>query len=86
MINKGGELDLYEFENLGRISNLVHFVTTRSGGVSSSPYNSLNLGLHTADNPEHVLANRALLASETGIAIDKFLYLRVRINFVTIFE
>jgi len=74
MINKGGELNLYEFENLGRISNLVHFVTTRSGGVSISPYNSLNLGLHTTDTPEHVLANRALLAAETGIAFENFLY------------
>jgi len=74
MINKAGNLNLYEFENLGKISNLVHFVTTRSGGVSLSPYNSLNLGMHTADTPEHVLENRALLARETGIALDKFLY------------
>ena len=74
MINKSGKLNLYEFENLGRISNLVHFVTTRSGGVSKSPYDRLNLGLHTADNPEHVLTNRSRLARETGIATDKFLY------------
>jgi hypothetical protein len=52
----------------------VHFVTTRAGGVSLQPYYSLNLGLHTADNPEHVLANRSLLSEETGIAHDKFLY------------
>ncbi len=54
--------------------NLVHFVTTRSGGVSQPPYNSLNLGLHTDDKPEHVLANRNLLAKETGIEPRKFLY------------
>ena len=74
MINKGGKLNLYEFDNLGRFSNLVHFLTSRSGGVSISPYDSLNLGLHTADNLEHVLENRVRLAEATGIAIDKFLY------------
>ncbi len=74
MIFKEGALNLYGFENLGRISNLVHFVTTRSGGVSLPPYNSLNLGLHTADNQEHVRTNRALLSNETGINIDHFLY------------
>ncbi|MFA5972472.1 MAG: peptidoglycan editing factor PgeF [Lentimicrobiaceae bacterium] len=67
-------LPLLRFENLSGISNLVHFITTRSGGVSLPPYNSLNLGLHTDDNPDHVLTNRKLLAIETGIAEDKFLY------------
>jgi YfiH family protein len=74
MINKAGRLNLYEFENLASIQGLIHFVTTRSGGASQPPYDSLNLGLHTADDTEHVLANRILLADETGIAPDKFLY------------
>jgi YfiH family protein len=65
---------LYKFENLGRIPNLIHFVSTRAGGVSLPPYNSLNLGLHTTDNPEHVYINRSILAEQTGIAKEKFLY------------
>jgi YfiH family protein len=65
---------LYKFQNLGRFSKLLHFVTTRSGGVSIAPYNSLNLGLHTADNPAHVLQNRALLANKIGIDGYKILY------------
>ena len=74
MIKKAGALKLFEFENLGRISNLVHFITNRAGGISHPPYHCLNLGLRTADNPEHVAANRASLARETGIPMDKFLY------------
>lgn len=35
--------------------------TTREGGVSKPPFNSLNLGLHVDDTPEHVLKNRALV-------------------------
>jgi polyphenol oxidase len=74
MKNTGGRLNLFEFENLSQIKDLKHFVTSRFGGVSLMPYDSLNLGLHTADNQEHVIENRALLASETGIAADRFLY------------
>ena len=74
MITTAGPLNLYKFANLAHIPNLLHFVTTRAGGVSLPPYDSLNLGLHTADNPEHVRANRARLALETGIAANKFLY------------
>jgi YfiH family protein len=74
MKNISGGLSLYKFENLGRIPNLVHFVTTRAGGVSLPPYNSLNLGLHTADETDHVITNRALLSGYTGISKDKFLY------------
>jgi YfiH family protein len=37
-------------------------MTTRDGGVSEAPWNSLNLGDHVGDNPEHVQANRALVA------------------------
>jgi YfiH family protein len=36
-------------------------VTTRVGGVSPAPYDSLNLGDHVGDLPANVLANRALL-------------------------
>jgi polyphenol oxidase len=69
-----GRLTLFEFENLGKIPDLVHFITTRGGGVSLPPYNSLNLGLHTADNTDHVRANRALLAEFTRIPYRRFLY------------
>ena len=37
--------------------------TTRSGGFSSSPYTSLNLGDHVGDNPLTVERNRMLLHS-----------------------
>ncbi|MFN2611756.1 MAG: polyphenol oxidase family protein [Solirubrobacterales bacterium] len=40
--------------------------TTRLGGVSEGPFNSLNLGLRTADAPEDVRANRAALAGALG--------------------
>ena len=40
----------------------VHAVcTTRTGGVSSAPYDSLNLGDHVGDRPDCVASNRAAL-------------------------
>ncbi len=36
--------------------------TTRAGGVSAAPWDSLNLGDHVGDMPVHVSANRALLS------------------------
>lgn len=36
-------------------------VTTRQGGVSQPPYDSLNLGLHVGDDPKSVITNRQRL-------------------------
>ncbi|MEO7128588.1 MAG: peptidoglycan editing factor PgeF [Rhodoferax sp.] len=41
--------------------------TTRSGGVSVGPYESLNLGDHVGDAPTAVQANRRLLEHAVGV-------------------
>lgn len=41
--------------------------TTRLGGVSQAPFNSLNLGLHVNDNPSHVEENRRRLESSFAL-------------------
>jgi polyphenol oxidase len=47
---------------------------TRRGGVSSGPYESLNLGRMTGDDPEAVAANHARLAVAAGCAPGDLLY------------
>jgi YfiH family protein len=42
-------------------------VTTRAGGVSVAPYDSLNLGDHVGDAPEAVAVNRGRLTEHFGI-------------------
>jgi polyphenol oxidase len=42
-------------------ANVQAFVTTRVGGVSPAPWDSLNLGTHVGDNLARVRHNRALL-------------------------
>lgn len=46
--------------------------TTRRGGVSEGPFQSLNLGLWTDDDPRRVSANRARLAELVGVPRERF--------------
>ncbi|MFC0228535.1 purine nucleoside phosphorylase YfiH [Serratia aquatilis] len=41
--------------------------TTRHGGISLPPYDSLNLGAHVGDNPQAVERNRQLLVEKAGL-------------------
>lgn len=40
-------------------------MSTRAGGVSAAPWQSLNLGIAVGDDPAHVARNRALFAEAT---------------------
>jgi YfiH family protein len=42
-------------------------MTTRQGGVSPQPWDSLNLGLFSGDSAENVLKNRGLVQSAMGV-------------------
>lgn len=43
--------------------SITAFCTTRTGGVSKPPFNTLNLGLNADDDPVDVLRNRAIIRS-----------------------
>lgn len=46
--------------------------TTRVGGISRKPWDSLNLGVHVGDNPDHVAVNRQRLADRLGLGTEAF--------------
>ncbi|HZQ10822.1 MAG TPA: peptidoglycan editing factor PgeF [Anaerolineae bacterium] len=48
--------------------NLVHAVTTRHGGVSPAPFDSLNLSSHVGDSPENVTQNLERFHRVLGLA------------------
>lgn len=50
------------------IPGLVAGVSTRHGGLSESPFTSLNLGVHTDDSPEIIEKNLALFCADVGIS------------------
>ena len=49
-------------------ANVTAFCTTRSGGVSTTPYASFNLGNHVGDDPAAVAANRQRLQQSAGLS------------------
>ena len=49
-------------------------VTTRHGGVSDPPYDTLNLGLHVGDRPEGVAVNRARAAAGFGVGLETMVF------------
>lgn len=58
--------------------------TSRAGGVSSSPYDSFNLGTHVGDDPADVAANRARLADVLGLPAERFVWMeQLHTNTVT---
>lgn len=44
------------------VPGLIAGFTTKNGGISTSPFTSLNLGLHVKDKKEDVIKNREILA------------------------
>jgi YfiH family protein len=53
-------------------------VTTRNGGVSTGPYQSLNLGLHVGDDDDAVLENRRRAAATIGLTLDDLVFCNQR--------
>ncbi|MEK7296620.1 MAG: peptidoglycan editing factor PgeF [Planctomycetota bacterium] len=77
MIEKYADnVPLWSFQNLLPCKQISHFISTRNGGFSKPPYNSLNLGFHVGDNPEIVLENRQRLATALGIPLVNFTTVR----------
>jgi YfiH family protein len=51
-------------------------VTTRHGGVSQPPFDTLNLGLHVGDRPADVAVNRARAAAAFGVDLETTVFAR----------
>ena len=54
-----------------RLPNARVTFTTRRGGVSDGPYESLNLGILTADDPDRVTENRRRAAADAGVDAER---------------
>lgn len=52
---------------LSVFSNVIAAESTRHGGVSPAPYDSLNLGIFTDDDPENVRINRLRFFTALGV-------------------
>jgi hypothetical protein len=69
-----GELVAYRFERLPATVDVL--VSTRHGGVSPSPHDSLNVGLWTADESERVIENRRRLLTGFDLPFERSVWCR----------
>lgn len=64
-------LKILKSELVGKIENINHAFTTRIGGLSPAPYNSLNLYSILENEKENAFNNREILADILGFNSEK---------------
>ncbi|WP_102347015.1 peptidoglycan editing factor PgeF [Bacillus sp. Marseille-P3661] len=52
--------------------NIVAGITTRNGGISQKPYDSMNMGLHVNDSIVDVIKNRHQLAENVDFSLESW--------------
>ncbi len=75
VLNEDGQSVLYYIEKwMEQYPELTGGFTSRHGGVSRTPFASLNCGLHVGDLSEDVVANRERLADALQLPFEAFTY------------
>lgn len=64
---KHDNIVFYRFNSLRHLAGLDHAVFTRRGGISPSPFDSLNVGATVGDAFSNVQANRERMAGVIGV-------------------
>lgn len=57
------------FPSFEKHDDIVHCFTTREGGVSQGPFESMNIGFKTGDSNENVKKNIEIMAERLGIDV-----------------
>ena len=65
--------NLLQFDQLSQINDIVHFSTTREGGVSNGTYSSFNMGNFSDDSPLNIHENRKILAQMFYMKMSDFI-------------
>lgn len=73
MITRPEFPDLLFFKNLSAESTILHFSTTRNGGVSTGKFSSLNLGNYSDDSPLNIFENRTRVARKFHMTADQMI-------------
>ncbi len=64
-----GDLPVYQATTMSWLPDIVQGFTTRRGGVSSAPYDTLNLAAYVGDAQEAVTTNRERLCADLGFTM-----------------
>lgn len=68
-------IEILRFENLSVYSQITQFISTRKGGVSKPPFDTLNISFKEEDYSA-VLENHKRLVYAVHVPIDKFVFCR----------
>ncbi len=58
------------FPSFDGYDDLIHCFSTRNGGVSDGPFESMNIGFRTGDSAENVRRNIEIMAEKLNINVD----------------
>ncbi len=64
---ESADIKLYEFKLFKKDTHIVHGIFTRHGGISTGPFDSLNIGLNSGDKPSAIADNRKFIIKEMGM-------------------
>ena len=67
-LQKKDKLEFYQAPHLETTGRLIHAFSTREGGVSGPPFDSLNLSFKAGDRETNVRENRELLTRTFGLS------------------
>ena len=70
MFQQRGNVRLFLFDSFDPSGNLLHAMSTRTGGVSEGAYHSLNLGFHVGDESDAVLLNRQRFCQALSLPLE----------------
>lgn len=71
LFSKIGEQWIGQFDLVCNDSRILHAFSTRNGGVSLPPFDTLNLGINTDDDPRHIRDNRSRFLNLLQLADDQ---------------
>ncbi|MDD5211979.1 MAG: peptidoglycan editing factor PgeF [Sulfuricurvum sp.] len=80
-------MNILPCENINEYQHVAAHFTTRDGGISQSPYGTLNLAFHVGDRKEDVVENHRLLGKELNYNPHKLIHMRqIHSDIVTVVD
>lgn len=64
---ENSEITVHTFELFKSEPHMAHGVFTRQGGTSAPPFDSLNIGMNSGDQTDHVAENRKRMIKKMGM-------------------
>lgn len=61
------EIRILEFNHLKDAKEVTHGIFTRTGGISTQPYDTLNIGVNSGDEATAIATNRKLIIMKMGM-------------------